>query len=117
MTERIDNPAHPPAVFVGNLRYGGSTRTHRPVKDGIGIIDHQQSPARCAADGLRAEAAAARPCRCHPECGIANGQLRDDIVSLTDAVQNGCAKRHLVEGNRRTGAVEPQLRLDIHHAA
>jgi hypothetical protein len=43
--------------------------------------------------------------------------LRDDIVSLADAVQNGCTKRNLVERNRRTGAVEPQLRLDIHHAA
>ena len=104
-------------MLAGNLRYGGGTRAHCPVKHDTGVIDHQQGPARRAADRLRAEAAAARPGRCHPEGCIANGQLRDDIVSLADAVQNSCAKRHLVERNRRTGAVEPQLRLDIHHAA
>ena len=57
-------------------------------------------------DGMRAEALAGRVGGRHPERRTADAQLRDDIVAVAHPVDHGCAKRRLVEGNCRAGAVD-----------
>jgi len=53
--------------------------------------------------------------RRHPECGVADRKLDDDVVALPDAMQDGRAERRLIELNCRTRALHPQLRLDAGH--
>jgi hypothetical protein len=69
----------------------------------------------CAVHRLGAEALHGRIRRRDPECGTANAQLRHDLVPGADLVHNGCAKRGLIEGDCRTSAINPQLRLNARH--
>jgi hypothetical protein len=48
----------------------------------------------------------------HPERGVADAQLGDDVIPLAHAVQDTRAERFLVERDRRASAVDPKLRLD-----
>jgi hypothetical protein len=81
--------------LVRNRRSLGGAGADRICEDRVGVIDDQQGPARRAADRLRAEALHARPRRPDPEYGVAHGQLRDELVSLADAVKNARTKRRL----------------------
>ena len=45
----------------------------------------------------------------------ADSELRHDVVAVSDAVQDGCAERCLIERNRLARAIDPQLGLDVGH--
>ena len=113
--ERIDDPAQTPAVLIANGGLLGSAGVDRPPHHRVGIIGHQQGPARRAADRARAEPPAARPGRCHPECRLADGQLRDDVIALSYAVQDARPERVRVERDGLASTLDPQLRLDTRH--
>jgi hypothetical protein len=102
-------------MLVRNRRSLGGAGADRICEDRVGVIDDQQGPARRAADRLRAEALHARRRRPDPEDGVAHGQLRDELVSLADAVKNARTKRRLVERDSGACTVDPQLRLDARH--
>jgi len=115
MTERVDDPADAPAMLVGYPSRRGGTSVHRLVENSFRVTDHEQHPAGCPADGQRAEAVPVRPCRCHPERGILDGELGNDVVSFTNPVKDSRAERGLIEGDSRTGSIQPQLRLYSSH--
>ena len=51
MSERVDDPTQPPAMFVGDRGNLPSTNVGRLPKRRVGVIDDQQSAAGRAADG------------------------------------------------------------------
>src|SRR6266511_4446894 len=55
-------------------------------------------------------------CR-HPERCVAHAELRDDVGPVADSVKDGCAECGLVERDRFTRSLDPQLRLDTRHRA
>src|SRR6266571_4942324 len=113
--ERIDDPAQTPAMLIAN---GGLLRgagVDRPPHHGVGIIGHQQRPARRAAYRARAESSAVRPGRCHPERRPADGELRDDVIALPGLVKDACPERVRVESDGLASTLNPQLRLDTRH--
>src|SRR5262249_16157656 len=63
MTKRIEDPAPPRTVLIGHFGCRCGTGPYRLGKHRVGIIDHQQSPARRAADRLRAEPRSIRSAR------------------------------------------------------
>ncbi len=113
--ERIDDPAQTPAVLIAN---GGLLRgagVDRPPHHGVGVIGHQQGPARRATYRARAESSAVRPGRCHPERRLADGKLRDDVIALPGLVKDACPERVRVESDGLASTLDPQLRLDTRH--
>jgi hypothetical protein len=75
----------------------------------LGFVDDEQRPARCPIDLPGAEPLHRRARGSHPERGIANAQLGDDVIPLAHAVHDTLAKGFLVERDRRASAVDPQL--------
>ncbi len=116
MTERIENPAQTPAMLIGHLGCCRGAGRDRLSHHRVGIIDHEQGPARRAANRLRAEPRPVWPARCNPERGVSDRELRDDVTSLTDTVKDPGAEGRLVERDSRVSAVDPQFRLDVRHA-
>src|SRR5262245_45318515 len=55
LTERVDNPAEAPPVLVTHRRCLRRARGYRLSDDSVRVIDHEQRPARRAADRARAE--------------------------------------------------------------
>lgn len=49
--------------------------------------------------------------RRHPERGLPDGELSDDLIAFTHAVEDRGTERRLVERDGRAGAVDPQLGL------
>ena len=88
---------------------------HRPLEHRAGIIDDQQIAAGCTTDRLGAEAPHVRRRRSHPKHGIADRELHDDVVALSDAMQDSRTERRFVEVDRRARSIDPQLRLDAGH--
>ncbi len=43
-------------------------------------------------------------------------QLRDDLIAFADLMKDPRTESRLVEGDSRSGAIDPQLRLDARHA-
>ena len=43
-------------------------------------------------------------------------KLRNDVIALPDTMQDNRAERRLIELDRRTGSINPQLRLDASHS-
>ena len=103
-------------MLIGHLRCWRGPGLDRPRKHRVGIIDHQQSPACRAANSRRAETRPRRPARRNPERGVPDRQLRDDLVSLADAMKDPGTEGRLVERDCRSSAIDPQFRLDIRHA-
>src|SRR5262249_46676189 len=101
MTERIENPAQPPAMLIGHLRGRRGTGGYRAREHRVGIIDYQQDPARRAANRLRAEPRPLRPARRNPERGVSDRELRDDVISLPHPVKDPGTEGRLVEGDSR----------------
>src|SRR5262249_15254601 len=116
MTERIENPAQPPAMLIGHLRCRRGTGAYRLREHRVGIIDYQQDPARRTPNRLRAEPRPLRPARRNPECGVSNRELRDDVISLPHTVKDPGTEGRLVERDSRISVVDPQFRLDTRHA-
>lgn len=116
MTERIKDPAQAPAVLVGHLRSRGGAGPDRPREHRVWIINQQQGPARRAADRPRAEPRAVRSARGNPESRVPDHQLRDDLIAFAYLVLDPRAESRLVERDGRSGAIDPQLRLDARHA-
>src|SRR5512132_103418 len=115
VAEGINDPADAPAVLVTYRGLLGRAGRNSPLQHHVGILDHEQGPARSTTDRLRTEPPHARPSCGHPERRFANGQLRDDLVTLTHTAQHPSAERILVELNRLTSPLDPQLRLDARH--
>jgi hypothetical protein len=115
MTERIGDPADSPSMLVRHLRHGTRAGLHRPRDQLIRIIDHQQGPAGRTADRERAEPRPGSSARGHPERSLPDGQLGDDLISLTDPMNNPGAERSLIKRDRRRRALDPQLRLNARH--
>ena len=115
VTERIDESAHPPAVFVVDRRLALSTSDDRLSEHRVWIVDHEEYSARRAADGSRDQALGARPGSRDPERRVADGELGDDVISLADAVQHPGAERGLVEREGRHAPVDPELGLNGCH--
>jgi hypothetical protein len=116
MTERIDDPAQAPAVLVGHVGCWRGAGADRLREHRIWIVGYQQDPARCTADCLRAEPRSVRSARGNPERGVSDRQLRDDLVSLPDAMQGSGAESCLIELDSGSSAIDPQFRLYTRHA-
>ena len=116
MTERIEDPAQAPAVLVGHVGRWRGTSADRLREHRIWIVGYQQGPARCTADCLRAEPRSVRSARGNPERGVSDRQLRDDLVSLPDAMQGSGAESCLIELDSGSSAIDPQFRLYTRHA-
>jgi hypothetical protein len=113
MAEWIEDSAQPPAVLVGHPgRHRGPGR-NRLREHRVRIIDHEQSPARRTA-GLKRGASA--PPEDTQNAGVADRQLRNDVIALADPVKNHSTEGRRVERNGCGGTIDPQLRLDIRHA-
>jgi hypothetical protein len=84
MTERVEDPAQPPAVLVCHLRCRGGADLDGLREHCVRIINHQQGPAGRAADRRRAEPRRVRPARGNPEGRLPDRQLRNDIVAFAD---------------------------------
>ena len=117
VAERIDDPAHAPAMLVVGLRSQRRAGANRLGDERVRVVDHEQRTAGRTADLERAEALHARVRRDDPEHRVTNRELRDDLVTFADEMLNDRAERRLVEldGRARTG--DPQLGLDAAHPA
>jgi hypothetical protein len=73
------------------------------------------SSVRLVAPSMAREPPHARRCSCHPKRCVANGELRDDVVSVADTVNDACAERGFVERDGFARSVDPQFRLDTRH--
>ena len=55
--------------------------------------------------------------RCgHPGRGLADAELRDDVITVADAMKDSCAERGLVEGDGFAWTLNPELRMDTRQA-
>jgi hypothetical protein len=115
VAEWVDDSTEAPAVLLSHGGYWGSACAYRLFEKYIGVINNQQYPAGRTLDGLRTESFPLPTGRCDPKRGTSNRKLGDDVVSLANTVQDSGAKRSLVERNGCTGAIKPQLRLDLGH--
>jgi hypothetical protein len=116
MTERIEDPAQAPAVLVGHVARCSGTGPYRTLEHRIRIVDYQQHPARRTVNRPRAEPRSVRPARRYPERGVADRKLRNDLVPRPDAMQDSGPESSRIELDRRSGAIDPQFRLDTRHA-
>ena len=87
MAERIDDPAEQPAVLLGDRGELGRTGGDGAGVQGHRILGDEQRPSGRAGDLPGIKALHARVGRGHPEAGIADGQLGDDVVAVTDEMQ------------------------------
>src|SRR6266516_4526083 len=117
VTEWINDAADPPAVLIADRGQLSSASSDGPRQHGIGVLDDEQCPARATADRLRTEPPCAGPRRSHPEHRVSDGQLRDDLLTITHPVEHRRAERVSVERDRLAGVVDPQLRLNTRHRA
>ena len=115
VSERINESADSPSVFVLRRRRLDTARRDASAHHRVGIIDDQKKPGCCSPDGNRAEALHIFPSRRHPEHCVADGELHNDVISFTDTVKDRCPESLLVERNRLTGVFNPQLRLNARH--
>ncbi|CCH78362.1 hypothetical protein BN12_280018 [Nostocoides japonicum T1-X7] len=113
--ERVGDSAHPPTMLDvhGRLLHGPGSQSLSV--DGIRIVHHQQEPSGGCGDGVRD-----LPCRAvsrgrHPEHGVVNDQLSDDVLPLAHAVQDLSTEGGAVEVDSDRAAVNPQLGLDHGH--
>jgi hypothetical protein len=83
----------------------------------VRIVDHDERPAGRAIDLARAEPLHRGRCRRNPERRLADGELRDDVVSIADAMNDRRAERGSVERDRIARAIDPQLGLHARHRA
>ena len=116
MAEWIEDSAQPPAVLVGHPGRHRGPGPNRLREHRVRIIDHEQSPARRTADRRRAETGCFRTAGRHPERGVADRQLRNDVIAFADLVKDHGTEGRLVERNRCGSTIDPQLRLDTRHA-
>ena len=115
MTERIDDSAHSPAVFLADSRLALRASGDRLSEHRVWIVDHEEYSARRAADGSRDEALGARPGNRDPERRVAHGELGDDVISNADAVHHPRPERRLVERESGRASVNPELGLNRCH--
>ena len=107
VTEWVDDPSQPPTMRFNHWRRWDCTGALRTVQYRFRIVDHQQRPARRAADRLRAEAVHACICGYYPEPGAPHIELRHDVVALAHAVEDGCLECRPVEGHRSACSIHP----------
>ncbi len=88
MAERVHDSPKPPAMFILNRRDVQSAGLDGRRHDGFGIVDEQQSSAGSASMFVRAEALHRWIGSRHPERGIINGELNDDVVAIPDSVEH-----------------------------
>lgn len=115
VSERVDHPTQPPTMFIADGGNLASTGTNGALEHRPGVVDDQQRTAGCAPDRVGAEAPHVWRGGRQPECGVADRELRDDVVGLADRVQDNGIERRLVKLNCGTGAIDPELRLDSSH--
>src|SRR5690242_18741871 len=114
---RVDHPADLPAVLLTHRRLLHGARVDRSPLERFGIVHDEQHPAGTTADRPGTEPAHVRSGRGDPEHRVIDGQLGDDVIALTDLVQYRRAEGVAVEGDRLTGRLDPQLRLDSCHGS
>ena len=93
MTEGINHSANAPpmlAVDRGLLRRPGRNRLSL---DRVWIVDDEQESSGGAADHLWDQAISTDADGSDPKDGVVDGQLRDDVFTLTDPVQHTSAER------------------------
>ena len=115
MTEWIEDPAKPPAVLVSHLGCRSSAGFDSSRKRHVRIVNQQQGPAGGAADRRRAEPRPVRSARGNPESRVPDRQLRNDLIAFADLMKDPRAESSFVEGDGRSGAIDPQFRLDARH--
>jgi len=111
MTERIDDSSEAPTVLVRDRGRLGSPGSDGLINHVIRVVDNQQRSARGAIDGARTQALHTRVGRCHPERGLPDAQLGDDLIATANTVKDRGPEGRLVERDGLIGAVDPQLRL------
>lgn len=82
MPERILDPADEPAVLLGDRREHLRTRSERLLGKRPRIVGDEQQP-----DGRRAERLGIGVAVVNPEPGVADFEVRDDLV-VADLVQD-----------------------------
>jgi hypothetical protein len=115
VAEWIEDPAQPPAMLIGYLGCWRGTSRNGLGEHRAGIIDYQQRAAGGAANGVRTEARTVASAGGNPERGISDRQLSDDFVSLAYLVEDPGTEGRLIKGDGRSGAIDPQFRLDTCH--
>ena len=116
VSEWVNNPAQAPAMLIadrGNLPGAGVDRL---LEYRAGVVDDEQRPTSCSVDRLGAEAPSIRRCSRYPEGSVTDCELHDNVVAVSDAMQDDRTERRLIELDRRSGSIDPELGLDASHA-
>jgi hypothetical protein len=107
VAEGVGDSTHTPAVVLAHRSDFGSTRPHRLIEHGVGIIDDKQRPARRATYRSGAEALHVRTRLGNPELGRPDRQLSHNVVPLANAVKHDGVERRLIEGDGCARALYP----------
>lgn len=112
MAVGIDDPPETPAVLLTNRRRFRSGGTYRLRGYGIRIVDDEQGPAGPPTNASGAEAMQVLAGRRHPEAGVTDRQLLDNVIVVANTVKGGCAEGRLIEPHSFADAINPSLRLN-----
>lgn len=111
------NPAESPPVLVGDRGDLDRPCGYRRPDDGVRIFHHQERSARRPLDIERTEALQLGRRRSNPKRRLSHLQLRHDVIAFAHKMNNHCAERSLIKGQRLAGTVNPELRLDARHCS
>ena len=115
VTERVDDLTEPPSVLVLDRREFLCALAHGRGYDALGVVHDEQQPPGCTAETVGTKALHFVVRALDPEPGAVDVELSHDVVAIADQVQHGRAECSLVERDRCTGAINPQLWLDAGH--
>ena len=107
MAERIDDPAELPPMFSTHRGLLDGARRECPRLDRRGVADQEQNSRASGAELSRHYSLGAVSRRRNPEDSVIDGQLRHEILALTNLMKHPCAEGPLIERDGGEAVVDP----------